>query len=117
MRSVLSIVLAMILLVVILLDGGALYAAYQNAEDLSRTVAQTAAITLVGSAGNEATAQKAALDYAVGHNGELLKLELHKAQTRWYEATVRVEPSTFVFKFVPFFNKYLQRDSTSVVQF
>jgi hypothetical protein len=107
----------MILLVVVILDGGAMYAAYQNAEDMARTSAQTAAIAYVGSQGNEAQAGKAALDYVQSRNGELLKLELHKSQNRWYEARVRVEPSTYVFKFVPVFSKYLTRDSTAVVQF
>ena len=107
----------MILLVVVILDGGAMYATFQNAEDMARTSAQTAAIAYVGSQGNEAQAGKAALDYVESRNGELLKLELHKSQSRWYEAQVRLEPSTYVFKFIPFFSRYLTRQSTAVVQF
>lgn len=117
MRSALSILLAMVVLFVLILDGASVYAADKTADDVAQSAAQKAALAFVGSRGDEGIAGKAASDYVHETNGELVQIQYHHADYRWYEAKVRVEPTTRVLHLVPFAGRVLVRVSTAVVQF
>ncbi|GAB4249085.1 MAG: hypothetical protein Kow00122_06480 [Thermoleophilia bacterium] len=117
MRSIFSLVLALVLLVVIILDGSAMYGAYRSSQDVALGAAQQAALAYVASNGNEGAALGKANAFVENEGGELLTLDFHQAQTKWYEARVRVEAKTFFFKFVPGLNRYLAQESTAVVRF
>ena len=117
MRSILTLVLALILLVVIVLDGAGMFVAYNSSRDLARQAAEQAAVQFATTGGNEGAAMDAANTYVTSKNGELLQLQYHKSVSRWYEATVRVSPNTYVFKFVPILNRFLDQEATATVTF
>lgn len=119
MKSVLTTVLAMVLLVIIILDGASMYVAYQSSRELARTAGQQAAIQYAGSGGNESLASQEAEGYVKEKGGELLSLEFHRGDVgnRWYQVTVRMKPNTYVFKFVPVLNRFLDQQGTATVQF
>jgi xanthine dehydrogenase molybdopterin-binding subunit B len=119
MKSILTTVLAMILLVVIVLDGASMYVAYQSSRELARTAAQQAAIQYAATNGNESSARAEAEKYVSDKKGELLSLEFHRGdvRNRWYSATVRMNAGTYVFKFVPVLNRFLDQQGTATVQF
>ncbi len=116
MRGAITLILALVLLVVILLDGYGMFAAFQNSRELALGAAQQAASTLQNT-GNEGTARKEADTYVNTHGGELMDLEYGKVQSQWYRATVRVEPDTFVFQFIPILSRFLDQESTSSYTF
>jgi len=116
MRGAITLVLALVLLVVIVLDGYGMFVAFQNSRELALGAAQQAASTLQNT-GNEGTARKEADTYVSKHGGELLDLEYGKVQSQWYRATVRVEPDTFVFQFIPILSRFLDQESTSSFTF
>ena len=109
-------ILALVLLVVIALDGYAMFTAFMQARELALGAAQTAAATLDGT-GNEVEAQKQATDYVATHGGELTDLAHGKSFARWYRAEVRVVPQTFVFQFVPLVNRFLEQESEASYAF
>jgi len=117
MRSILSIVLAMLLLAVIVLDGASMWVAYRTAEEVAQASAQQAAFAFMRSSGDQIQGDRAAQTYAAENNAELTQIEYHQSDHRWYETTVRVAPSTFVFKMVPGLNSYLDREASAVVRF
>ncbi len=117
MKGILSLVLALVLAVAMILDGSSMFAAYRSAQDVALGAAQQAAFAYVGSNGNEGAALGAANTFVEGEGAELLSLDFHKAQTKWYEARVRVPADSFFFKFVPLLNRYLDQESTAVVRF
>ncbi len=117
MRSILSIVLAGVLLVVIALDGAAMFVAYNGSRDLARTAAEQAAAQFAATGGNEGAALEAANAYVEEKNGELVDLQYHKGESNWYEAVVRMPAKTFVFKFVPGLNRFLDQQATATVTF
>lgn len=119
MKSILTTVLAVVLLVIIILDGASMFVAYQSSRELARSAAQQAAIGYASTNGNESAARGEAEKYVKDKNGELLSLEFHKGDTRnrWYSATVRVKAATYVFKFVPVLNRFIDQQGTSTVQF
>lgn len=116
MRGAITLVLSLILLAVLLLDGYGMFAAFQDSRELALGAAQEAAIALEAT-GNEGAALKEADTYVNNHDGELLELDYGKVQSQWYRATVRVEPQTFVFKFVPVLNRFLDQESTASYTF
>ena len=77
MKSVLTTVLAVIVLVIIILDGSSMFVAYQSSRDLARTAAEQAAIRYVATNGNEDAARAEAVSYVKGKDGELLDLQFH----------------------------------------
>jgi len=115
-RGAITLVLAVVLLVVIALDGYGMFVAFMNSRDLALSAAQTAAATLEQT-GNEGTARKSADTYVATHGGELLQLEHGKSVAQWYRARVRVEPKTFVLKFIPVLNRYLDQESETSYTF
>lgn len=119
MKSILTTVLAMILLVIIILDGASMYVAYQSSRELARTAAQQAAIEYAATSGNQSSARADAEKYVGDKKGELLSLEFHKGDVgnRWYSATVRMKADTYVFKLVPVLNRFLDQQGTATVQF
>lgn len=119
MKSILTTVLAVILLVVIILDGASMFMAYQSSRELARTAAQQAAIEYAATNGNQGSARAGAQKYVSDKQGELLSLEFHKGDVgnRWYSATVRMKADTHVFKFVPVLNRFLDEQGTATVQF
>lgn len=119
MRSILTTVLAMVLLVIIILDGASMYVAYQSSRELARTAGEQAAIQYVSSNGNESLAYQEAERYVKEKQGELLSLNLHRGDVnnRWYQVTVRMKVNTYVFKFVPVLNRFLDQQGTASVQF
>ncbi len=116
MRSAITLVLAIVLFAVIAMDGYGMFAAYQNSKELSLGAAQSAALNLQATA-NEGSAQKVANDYVTKNGGELLELEKGRYLSDWYRATVRVEPETRVFRFIPFLNRFLDQESTASYTF
>lgn len=96
-----------------------MFVAYQSSRELARTAAQQAAIEYAATSGNESAARADAEKYVKDKNGELLSLELHKGdvRNRWYAATVRMKPDTYVFKFVPVLNRFIDQQGTATVQF
>ena len=119
MKSILTTVLAVILLVIIILDGASMFMAYQSSRELARTASQQAAIQYTATNGNESSARADAEKYVSDKNGELLSLEFHRGdvRNRWYAATVRVKADTYMFKFVPVLNRFLDQQGTATVQF
>ncbi len=119
MKSILTTVLAVVLLVVIILDGASMFVAYQSSRELARTAAQQAAIGHAATSGNESAARAGAEKYVKDKNGELLSLEFHRGdvRNRWYSATVSMKADTYVFKFVPVLNRFLDQRGTATVQF
>lgn len=112
MRSAITLVLAIVLLAVIAMDGYSMFAAYQNSRELALGAAQSAALNLQQTA-NEGSAQKAADAYVTKAGGELLELEKGRYLSYWYRATVRVEPETRVFRYIPVLNRFLDQESTA----
>ena len=119
MKSVLTTVLAMVLLVIIVLDGASMFVAYQSSREVARTAAEQAAIRYAATSGNESSARADAEKYVKDKNGELLSLEFHRGdvRNRWYAATVRMKADTYVFKFVPVLNRFIDQQGTATVQF
>jgi xanthine dehydrogenase molybdopterin-binding subunit B len=119
MKSILTTVMAVVLLVVIILDGASMFMAYQSSRELARTAAQQAAIGYASTGGNESVARAEAEKYVTDKNGELLSLEFHRgdARNRWYSATVRMKANTYVFKFVPVLNRFIDQQGIATVQF
>lgn len=117
MRSILSVTLAMLVLLVVVLDGASMWAAYQTAEDVAHASAQKAAFAYVSSNGDQLVADRAARAYAAENEAELVQVEYHQSDYRWYEAKVRVAPSTRVFQMVPGLKGYLEREAEAVVNF
>lgn len=119
MRSVLTTVLALVLLVIVVLDGASMYVAYQSSRELARTAGEQAAIQYAGSGGNESLAYQEAQKYVTAKEGELLSLQFHRGDVgnRWYAVSVRVKAHTYVFKFIPVLNRFLDQQGTVTVQF
>lgn len=119
MRSVLVTVLAMVLLVIIILDGASMFVTYQSSRELARTAAEQASLRYVATNGNEGFARAEAEKYVKDKNGELLSLEYHRGDVgnRWFAATVRMSADTYVFKFVPLLNRFLDEQGSATVQF
>jgi hypothetical protein len=119
MKSVLTTVLAMIILVIIILDGASMFVAYQSSRELARTAAEQAALQYVATNGNQSSARAQAASYVQGKDGELLSLEFHTGdvRNRWYAATVRVGVDTYVFKYIPVLNKFIDQRGSATVQF
>lgn len=117
MKGILPLVLAILLLVVIVLDGTAMFVAYQSSKDLAQGAAQEAAIRFVSSGGNQRAAEEQAAGYVSMRGGELLSVSFHKADVRWVETAVRERPNTYVFHFVPGLNRFIDQDAVAVVQF
>lgn len=117
MRSVLSLVLAVIVLVVIVLDGVAMFVAYQSSQEISEGAAQQAAIQYVATGGDTVSAEQQAAAFVSQKGGELLSVSFHSADSRWVEAAVRKEAGTYVFHYVPGLNRFLDQDSVAVVIF
>lgn len=115
-RGAITLVLALVLLAVIVLDGYGMFAAFQDSRELALGAAQQAALSLEQSE-NEGLARKAADSYVSSHDGELLELDYGKVQSRWYRAKVRVEPKTFVFQFIPILNRFLAQESSASYTF
>ncbi len=116
-KSVLSVVLAIVLLAVIVLDGSAMFVAYQSSKELAQSAAQEAAMQFMSSGGNESVAKQQAADYVSGHGGELLAVAFHKSDARWVETAVRSDADTYVFRYVPGLNRLTDQDAVAVVQF
>lgn len=116
MRGAITLVLALVLLVVIVLDGYGMFVAFQDSRQLALGAAQQAALTFQNT-GSEADARVDSDAYAAANGGELVKLDYGKYQSEWYRATVRVEPKTFVFQFIPGLNRFLVQESTSSYTF
>lgn len=116
-KSILSIVLAMLLLLVIVLDGMGMFVAYQSSKDLAEAAAQQAALQFVTTGGSEASAEQSAADYVRQQGGELLAVSFHKSDVDWVEAAVRSEARTYVFKYVPGLNRLTAQDAVAIVQF
>lgn len=116
MRGAITLILALVLLAVVLLDGYGMFVAFQSSRELALGAAQEAALSME-STGNEGTARKEADTYVSSNDGELLELDYGKGQSRWYRARVRVEPRTFVFQFIPGLNRYLDQESTASYTF
>lgn len=119
MKSILTTVLAMVILVIVILDGSSMFVGYQSSRDLARAAAEQAAIKYVATNGNVSAARAEAASYVKGKDGELLDLEFHKGdvRNRWYAATVRVGVDTYVFKFVPVLNRFIDQRGSAIVQF
>jgi len=117
MRGAITLILALVLLVVVALDGYSMFAAFMDSHELALGAAQTAAASLDGSGGNEGAARKAADAYVTTHGAELLQLEYGKSVARWYKARARVEPKTFVFQFVPILNRFLSQEAEASYAF
>src|SRR5680860_112306 len=67
MRGAITLILALVLLVVVALDGYSMFAAFMDSHELALGAAQTAAAALDESGGNEGAARKAADAYAVSY--------------------------------------------------
>jgi Tfp pilus assembly protein PilV len=119
MKSILTTVLAMVLLVIIILDGASMFVAYQSSRELARTAAQQAAVQYVATNSNENSAHANAEKYVSDKQGKLVSLEYHRGDVgnRWFAATVRVHADTYVFKFVPVLNRFLDEQGSATVQF
>ncbi|GAB4244595.1 MAG: hypothetical protein Kow00129_04210 [Thermoleophilia bacterium] len=117
MRSILSVLLAMALLAVIVLDGIAMFVAYQSSEEVALAAAQQAAIEYTATRGNLSAAEAVAYEVAASKETSLVSLELHSSQTRWFRAVASAEPETYVFKYIPVLNEHLAQTSSAVVQF
>jgi hypothetical protein len=109
-------ILAIVLLVVVALDGYAMFAAFMDSRELALGAAQTAADTLQNT-GNEGSARKDADIYVTRHGGELVELDSGKSVARWYKATVRIEPETLVLHYLPVVNRFLDQESDASYAF
>ncbi len=119
MKSILTTVLAMIILVIVILDGASMFVAYQSSRELARTAAEQASIRYVATNGNQSSARAEAENYVKNKDGELLSLEFHKGdvRNRWYAATVLVGADTYVFKYIPVLNRFIDQRGSATVQF
>jgi hypothetical protein len=115
-RGAITLVLAIVILVVVVLDGYSMFAAFMDSRELALGAAQTAAETLQ-TTGSQGSAQKDADAYVTEHGGELVQLDNGKSVARWYKATVRVEPDTVVFHFIPVVNRFLDQESDASYAF
>lgn len=116
MRGAITLVLTVVVLVVIGLDGYGMFGAFMDSRELALGAAQTAATTLERN-GNEGSARKAADAYVAVHGAELLQLDHGKSVAQWYTARVRVEPNTFVLKYIPIVNRYLAQEAETSYTF
>ena len=117
MKSVVSLVLTIVLLVVIILDGAAMFVAYQSSKELAQSAAQQAAIQFVTSGGNQTVAEQLASEYVSVRGGELLSVSFHSTDSRWVETAVRSEADTYVFHYVPVLNRFIDQDAVAIIQF
>lgn len=117
MRSILSIFLALAILAVLVLDGVAMFVAYQSSEDVAEAAAQQAAIEYTASRGSVQAAEKAAYTYAASKQTELVTIEFHNDGTKWFRAVASASPETYVFKYLPVLKDHLSQTSDAVVQF
>lgn len=117
MRTVLTTLLTVALLVAVVLDGIGMFLAYQASQDVAATAAQQAAIEYVSSRGNLRAAEQAATRYAAEKNAELVRLELHQSGRKWFEAEAQAKAQTYVFKYVPGLNRYVDQTAIAVARF
>jgi hypothetical protein len=106
-----------VLFVVVILDGIGMFLAYQASRDVARTAAQQAAIEYVSTGGNLGAAQGAAAAYARSKNVELLRIDLHTTQEKWFEAQARAQARTYLFRYVPLLQRWVDQTAVSVVRF
>ena len=117
MRTVLTTLLVVALLVVVVLDGIGMFLAYQSSYEVARTAAQQAALQYVATGGSVAAAQEAASSYALQKNVQLVRCDLHTSDKKWFEAEARVQASTYLFKYLPVIGHYTAQKATAVVRF
>jgi hypothetical protein len=115
-RGAITLVLAIVLLVVMVLDGYAMFAAFMDSREIALGAAQTAAETLKNT-GNEGSAREDANTYVTTHGAELVELDNGKSVARWYKATVRIEPETLVLHYIPVVNRFLDQESDASYAF
>lgn len=103
--------------VMLVLEGLAMYAAHRAAVEVARGAATQAAEAFVHSSGSEAAAARVAEGIAAEGEVRLISASYHKGTTRWYEVTVCAQPKSYVLARLPYVRDYLLQESTAVVHF
>jgi len=117
MRSIVSGLLILALLVVIVLDGTSLFLAYSTAKEVASAAAEQAALEYVVTRGNVDAATAVAETYAGARNTELLSVHFGGTDHHYSEVSVRALPHTRLFQHIPGVRDYLDQESTALVQF
>lgn len=117
MRTTIFLVIVLAVVVVLVLDGVAMYAAHRTAIEVAKAAAEQAAEAFVASQGSEQAGQEVVRGIADEAGVELVSATYHKASSRWYEVTVRVTPDSYVLDHLPYVRDHLAQESTAVVHF
>lgn len=119
MRNILKLMLVIAVLAVLILDGASMWMAYQLVHEVAGRTAEEATVEYVASHGNEAAAKQAATSYARSREVDLVSIEYHQGQSggRWFEAEVKAEAPTRVFRFIPLLNRLLVQEASGIAQF
>jgi len=117
MRTILNLTLTFLVLTLVVLDGVAMFVAYQSSREVAEAAAQQAVIEYTASRGNVEAAQAAAHNYAESKHTPLLSIDYHRGQVSWFSAVTESYPDTYVFKHVPLLKDHLGQSYEAVVQF
>jgi hypothetical protein len=117
MRVILSTFVLLAIIAVFIVDGVNMYGAHREAVNFAGTAAEQAAQTFVDTRGDEDAVHRVLQDMATDEGVELVDLSYHKGTTRWYQVTIKAEPSSILLKHLPYFKDRLAQDSTTVEHF
>lgn len=116
-RMIVSAFLLVAIVAVLVFDGLSMYGAHREAMKFATQAGDQAAQTFVDSKGDEDVVHKVVQDLASNEGVELVDLSFNKGTTRWYKVTVRVESSSILLKYIPYFKDRLPQKSTAIEHF
>jgi hypothetical protein len=115
MRTFLVTCIVLALIAVLVVDGLGMYRAHRLAVEIAQGAARQAAEVYVASRNSETAALAAVEGIAREADAEVVEAALHKAESSWYQVTVKIEPQTYVLGHLPYVRHLLVQESTAKV--
>jgi hypothetical protein len=110
-------VVLLALIGVLVVDGAAMYGAHREAVQFADDAVGRAAQTFVDSGGSDDVVHQVIKEMAASEGFELVELSYHHGTTRWYEVTVKAQPSSLLLNHLPLVKEHLAQQSTAIAHF
>lgn len=117
MRTILVTCIVLALIALLVVDGLGMYKAHRLAVEIAQEAAERGVQVYVATRGSDTAAMTAIEDIAREANAQVVEAALHKAESRWYQVTVKTEPKTYVLGHLPYFRHLLAQEATAKVHF